>query len=254
MGFFYIIIGMSGLALGSFLNSFLWRMQKNFSVSSWRSVCIHCRRRLTWWENIPVVSFVWLSGKCRTCSQPIPWHYPVVEIAGAVSFLLVLITHAYNHSLDFRFILDLFFTFILLGIFVYDGLYKFIPMGLVWLGSVVGLVANIFLIHHSWSSLLFASLIGGGFFGLQFLVSRGKWIGEGDIYLGVMMGVWLGFPKILCALLIAYVIGTMAGVTLLLSKRKKFKSQISLGNFLAVGIFVSLLWGERVIRWYLSLF
>ena len=101
--------------------------------------------------------------------------------------------------------------------------------------------------------LLLAALFLAGFFGLQFLVSRGKWIGGGDIHFGALIGLMIGWPASLAALALAYLLGGVVGVYLLLAKKKTLKSQMPLGTFLSVGAIAALLWGEVIISWYLNL-
>jgi len=148
---------------------------------------------------------------------------------------------------------DFLFIIILIIIFVYDALYKIILSGIIWFGAIIGFIINYFFFHYSLSSLLWGVLIGGGFFLLQFLVSKGKWIGGGDVRMGVMMGIWLGFPNILAALFLAYILGALVAVILLLSKKKEMNSEIPFGTFLSLGTFISLFYGGIIIRWYVGM-
>jgi prepilin signal peptidase PulO-like enzyme (type II secretory pathway) len=119
--------------------------------------------------------------------------------------------------------------------------------------AVIVFLLNLFL-GFSWSDLVLAGLIGGGFFLIQFLISKGKWIGGGDIRLGFLMGFALGWPNILVALFLAYFIGSFVGVGLIFSGKKKWGSQIPMGTFLSVATIIALFWGERILGWYLGLF
>ncbi len=251
--FLYVIIFLLGLTFGSFLNSWIWRTWENVRIVAGRSMCIHCGRKLAWYENIPVLSFLYLNGQCRTCKKPISWYYPVVELATAFLFLIVAWHHLDRSLENWFFIRDLFFVVILIIIFVFDALHKIIIPTIIWLGAIVGLFFNYFYLHFTWQSFALGVLIGAGFFLLQYLVSRGRWIGGGDVRMGVMMGIWLGWPSILVALIISYVLGAIIGVSLILFKRKDWTHEIPFGTFLSVGTFLTLFWGPEIVRWYLGL-
>jgi prepilin signal peptidase PulO-like enzyme (type II secretory pathway) len=148
---------------------------------------------------------------------------------------------------------DIFFTTLLLIIFVYDALYYIILPRLVWLGVVVGLVFNYGVLEASLQSLLLGAAVGGGLFLAQFVVSKGRWIGGGDVRLGVLMGVWLGWPAIMVALLIAYVVGAVVALFLVAFKKKGWQAELPFGTFLTTGTFVSLFWGQAIVQWYLQI-
>jgi prepilin signal peptidase PulO-like enzyme (type II secretory pathway) len=112
---------------------------------------------------------------------------------------------------------------------------------------------NIFFLNFSISSLLLAAAIGGGFFLLQFLISNGRWIGGGDVRMGVMMGAWLGYPNIFVALFVAYILGALVGIILLLFKKASIKTEIPFGTFLALGTFFTIYYGDNLLNWYLTL-
>lgn len=217
-----------------------------------RSMCVACHRTLVWYENIPVFSFIFLRGRCRTCRAPIPRHYPAVECAMGALLMMVFAYHmqfpAFRLEIFWR---DIFFTTLLVIIFVYDALYLIILPKLIWLGSVVGFLVNYFVLGFSFRSLFAGALVGLGIFLLQFIVSKGRWVGGGDVRMGFMMGVWLGLPVVVAALCIAYVTGAIAGVVLLCLKKKTWQAQIPFGMFLAFGTFTALLYGNDLVVWYL---
>ncbi len=250
--FFYFIIFFLGLALGSFLNSWIWRAHENFKIVNGRSMCPACRRQLTWYENIPVLSYLVLWGKCRTCKAAIPKHFSFVEFGTALIFVLVAWKNLNSGAVEpALFLRDFTFVSLLIVIFIYDYLYQEILPQVIWFGALAGLFFNIFL-GHSLLSMLIGALIAGGFFFLQYVISSGKWIGGGDVRLGVMMGIWLGWPVTLVALFIAYVVGAFVGLLLLASRKKHLSSAIPFGTYLALGTFVAMLWGERILQWYIG--
>lgn len=250
--FLYLIIFFFGLALGSFLNSWIWRTRENIRIVNGRSMCPYCRRQLTWYENIPVLSYLFLWGKCRTCKNQIPKHFTFVEVGAALIFVLLAWKNLNSAAVvPAYFLRDITFSALLIVIFIYDYLYQEILPEVVWVGALAGLFFNLYL-GYSLISMLIGLLIAGGFFWLQFVFSKGRWIGGGDVRMGVMMGIWLGWPVILVALFLAYVAGAVAGLALIVSGKKQFSSVIPFGTYLAMGTFVTMLWGNQVLAWYLK--
>lgn len=221
-------------------------------INSGRSICIHCQRILEWYENIPLLSFIILQGKCRICRKFIPWHYPCVEAVTMISFIMASWYTFQNHFSPLHLLRDLIFIFILISIFVTDGLYSSIPIPVVLVGILIGFIINHFFLSYSLGSLLLAAGVAGGFFLLQFSISRGRWIGSGDVWIGFMIGVWLGWPIVLIALFLSYVVGAAIGIALLVGKRKKINDSIPFGTFLALGTGASLYIGRALVDWYMS--
>lgn len=251
---FYLFIFLLGLALGSFLNSWIWRTRENIMIVKGRSMCPQCRRQLTWYENIPVLSYLVLRGRCRTCKNYIPWHFTFVELSTALLFLLVAWLHVnflgFNSLHFFR---DITFVVLLIIIFMFDALYGIILSEVVWFGALTGFIANYFYLHYSLKSLFIGMIIGGGFFLLQFIVSKGKWIGGGDVRMGVMMGAWLGWPGILVALGLSYLFGSVISLSLIGLKKRKISSSTPFGTYLAIGTFITMFWGGVIVSWYMNL-
>lgn len=251
--FVYIIVFFLGLGLGSFLNSWIWRIHENIKIGKSRSICPNCRRQLAWYENIPVFSYLVLLGKCRTCKNPIPKHFIFVEIITALIFVLVAWQNLKNPIiLPAIFFRDIIFSVLLVIIFVYDWLYQEILPQVIWLGALVGLFFNFYFSQISLISMLIGSIFIGGFFLLQFIISKGKWIGGGDVRVGFMIGIWLGWPAAVVALFLSYISGAIVGLWLIFSKKKQFDNAVPFGTFLALGTFVSILWGNQIVGWYLK--
>lgn len=248
---FFLFIFLLGLALGSFLNSWIWRMWTNMAIINARSICPHCARQLLWYENIPVFSYIILKGRCGTCKKLIPWYYTAIELITPVLLVFIAWFRVVNNPGEYQlFARDILFIVILIVIFVFDLLHEMVLVGLVWLGIIFGFVMNYFYIGISFPSMLLGALSVGGFFFLQFIFSRGRWIGGGDIHIGIMMGIWLGWPEALVALFLAYVLGAGVAVVLLLSRKKEMQSHIPFGTFLALGTFIAIYWGEEIVGWY----
>lgn len=249
-----------GLLFGSFCAALIYRLRAGVSIAKGRSMCPNCRTQLAWYHNIPIGSFVFSRGKCASCKKPISWRYPLIELFFGVLVGFVFWFHQStltNNPLLFR---DIAIICILGFIFLYDLLYQEI-----WDFSTWHVAGALFVFHlvspflfpaitvPFVGSMLIGSLIAGGFFAAQFFVSGGRWIGQGDIGLGVLMGVLLGWEKTLAALFFAYIIGALVGVTLLLTKRKSAGSEIAFGTFLSVATVVMLFYGDMLIDWYLLL-
>ncbi|MFH1790274.1 MAG: prepilin peptidase [bacterium] len=252
--FFYLIIFTLGLCLGSFLNSWIWRKHENIMVSRGRSMCANCRRKLKWYENIPVLSCIYLGGKCKTCKSIIPKHFIWVELSTAILFLFI--TYYRLEFTDFNSIIyhrDIVLIGFLLVIFLYDFLYKIVLSEIVWICSLAGLYFHFLSKDLSITSMVLGVLIAGGFFFVQYVISKGKWIGGGDVRLGVMMGIWLGWPYILVGLFTAYVSGAIVGTILLIFKKKKMSSEIPFGTFLSASTFFALVYGYEVVQFYFGL-
>lgn len=250
MSYFLII----GAVFGSFLNAWIWRTRVGRTIWRERSVCVHCNVTLGIIDLIPVCSFIILKGKCRSCKENISCHYPLVEIVTGVLFTWV----AYYHSLYLinpapQIIRDCILVSLLVFVFVYDLYYMEILDRVTTIPAVILFGISWWLGWQEWGAMLIGASIGAGFFLLQYLLSKGKWVGGGDIRLGLFMGIILGWPNILVGLLLAYIFGAVAGVMLILLKRRKIRSEIPFGTFLTVGTLVAMFWGTSIINWYMSL-
>ena len=257
--FFFVFI--FGLVIGSFLNAIIYRIKVKKSVWRGRSICPECKKKLKFWDLIPVLSFLFLHGRCRYCHKKISWQYPIVELLTGIVFVLVFYYQVLSSSsLSLFSLIPLFFyLFIascLIIIFVYDIKNYIVPDEVIWPAIIISTIYTISavilyflkykeiyykLYPHTWPPvyspwyLLYGALIGAGFFLIIVLVSRGKWMGGGDIKLGLLMGIVLGFPLILLALFIAFVFGALVGIFLIILRRKKMKSQIPFAPFLILG-------------------
>ncbi|MFA7653742.1 MAG: prepilin peptidase [Candidatus Magasanikbacteria bacterium] len=253
---FYLVLFFLGTILGSFLNSWIWRTRENIKIfTTGRSVCYHCHRQLLWYENIPLFSCIFLKRQCHCCHNFIPLRYPLVEFFAGV--LLVFVGWHHIEVLGkFNFLWwcrDIMFVTFLIIIFVYDLLYQEILPSLIWLGVTLGFLLNYYILGYSVNTMVAGAFVAGGFFGLQYLISRGRWIGGGDVRLGVLMGIWLGFYGTLVAILFAYFSGALMAIILLLTKKANSKTAIPFGTFLALGTFVAMYYGGQVVNWYIGL-
>ncbi|XOU94478.1 MAG: prepilin peptidase [Candidatus Kerfeldbacteria bacterium] len=245
-----ILVTILGLVVGSFLNAVIYRLHVKVSFMRGRSYCPSCKHDLSAKDLVPLFSFLFLRGKCRYCSKKISWQYPLVEFFIMVSFLILY----WQFGLSLDFFVYLIYTGFLAVIFVYDLKYYLILDKVSIPAIVVAFLLSFFVLEIGIVSLLISVLIGGGFFLLQFVISKGKWIGGGDIRLGVLMGLMLGYPVILVALFIAYILGSVIGVVLIAGKKKKWKSQVPFGTFLSIATYIAFIFGEYIVNYYQDLF
>jgi prepilin signal peptidase PulO-like enzyme (type II secretory pathway) len=259
--FFYIFVFLLGLAVGSFLNCIIYRLEKNESFLKGRSYCPNCHHVLAWQDLIPILSFLILKGKCRYCGKKISLQYPLVELAtGILFFSISYSTFQHSNTPTFQqFIQFLYLSIVssfLIIIFVYDLKHYLIPDKVIYPAIALTLIFNFkFLIFKQFQIFKYSILSAFGsaaFFLVIFLISRGKWLGFGDVKFGFLMGLFLGFPKILVALFSAYLIGAIIGIGLVLAKKKTLKSEVPFGPFLVAGTFIALFFGSQLINWYLG--
>jgi len=250
---FYIFAFIFGLMMGSFLNCYIWRLREKESMWG-RSHCPKCRHKISWYDNIPVLSYLILRAKCRYCGRGIAMQYLAVELITGILFVLVLkinFESMINNEFLIYLIRDWFIVCVMVIIFIYDLRWYLILDRITLPAIFIVFIINLFL-GFSALNLLLAMAVGGGFFYLQFIVSGGRWIGGGGIRLGVLMGAILGWPQILVALFLAYIVGSVFSLGLVALKRKKLKSEIPFGTFLTVATVIALFWGDIILDWYLG--
>ena len=244
---FVALLVLVGLAIGSFLNVVIARLPERRSLWGPRSACPGCGAAIAWRDNVPLLSFVALRGRCRACAMRISWRYPVVEALTAALFLLAF--RVFGPTVD------LVVAVVLLGALVaitaIDLQHQIIPDVITLPGIVAGFLANLAGGRVSWLDSLIGVLLGGGVFLVIILVSGGG-MGGGDMKLGAMLGAFLGWKVVLVALFVAVVLGGALAIALLTTGMRRRKDAIPFGPFLALGGVIGLFWGERLARWYVS--
>jgi prepilin signal peptidase PulO-like enzyme (type II secretory pathway) len=248
--FFIFVLG---AIFGSFLSAVVYRVRLEESFVKGRSRCPNCNHTLAVLDLFPIVSWILLGGKCRYCRKGISWSYPLTEICLGLAFLLAYTASHQPIALNLQLALWLIMTVFLAFIFMYDARYYLILDQTIFAASLVAVVCNV-LLGVPWQGMVIGALVGGGFFLAQFVVSRGQWIGGGDIKLGVLMGLLLSWPTILGALFLAYISGSIIGLGLVAGGKKQLGSQVPFGTFLTLSTFVMMLYGQQIISWYLAWF
>ncbi len=242
-----------GLALGSFMNVCIYRIPLKKSIVSPPSSCPNCGERIRFYDNIPLISYLLLLGKCRHCSNPLAWHYPLVEaLTGLLSVALFI-----RYGLSYQYFLYLLFTSVLVTISFIDLHHKIIPDVLSLSGIVVGLAASFMPGTISWLDSLIGIIAGGGsLFLVAFVYERitgREGMGGGDIKLLAMIGAWLGWRQLYLVVLISSLVGAIVGITFLLMAGKGFRVRIPFGPFLSLGAMVCLFFGPELMNWYSQL-
>ncbi len=238
-----------------------------------RSHCPHCKAMIAWYDNIPVISFILLKFKCRKCRAKISWQYPLVEIFTGLVFALVG-SQYFNLNDTASWATAIYYMGIvsfLMVIFVYDFLYMEIPGLALWpaigwavafnlffdwagLKGGVGGQGGIGVLESSVYSGVLGAFVAFMLFFLMVAVSKEKWMGMGDAYLVILLGLILGWPQILLGLMLAFSIGAIFGIVMIVAKKKKMGSQIPFAPFLVLGSFLALFWYDWIISWYMGLF
>ncbi|MDD5146247.1 MAG: prepilin peptidase [Candidatus Pacebacteria bacterium] len=255
---FSLIIFCFGAIIGSFLNCLAYRLKAGKSFLLGRSFCPHCRHQLGCLDLIPIVSFFLLLRKCRYCRQEISWQYPLVEVTTGLLFLFIFNFYffGFNYQNIIHFVYLLVIASLLEVIFIYDFKYSLIPNLVVYSAIATVFLYRIFeaLVSGLWPGFvaaLAAAILAGGLFFLIWLVSKGQWMGFGDVKLAFFMGIFLSWPAVLTALFFAFLIGAIIGLILMVAKKKGLKSEVPFGPFLVIGTFVAFIWGEAILSWYL---
>lgn len=240
--FFFIF----GLIIGSFLNSVIYRLEKKESFLKGRSHCPWCGRILSFKDLIPVLSFLILKGKCRYCRKKISLQYPLVEISCGILFFLFSLKF---NSFDLIFYL-LIGSFLIL-IFVYDLKYFLIPDKIIYPPILISFFYRILKPEIGIKNLAFG-ILPSFFFLAIILISREKWMGFGDFKLAILIGLILGWPKILVSLFFSFFSGAVIGLILVILKKKNFKSEIPFAPFLVSGTFFAIFLPQFSLNFYLQ--
>jgi prepilin signal peptidase PulO-like enzyme (type II secretory pathway) len=254
----YFLIFIFGSVIGSFLNCLIYRLETGESFLKGRSYCPHCKHTLGWQDLIPIFSFLILKGKCRYCHRKISWQYPVVETSTAAIFLLIFNFQflIFKQFSIFNFLNLIYYWIIssfLIVIFVYDLKHYLIPDQVIYPPIAITFIYQLLRITNY--ELRITNFVYGIlpslFFLTIILLSKEKWMGFGDFKLAILMGLFLGWPNILFALFLAFFIGAIIGIGLIIAGKKTLKSEIPFGPFLVSGTFLAFFFGRKILDWYL---
>ncbi len=251
MNMWHVISIIFGAMIGSFLNVCIHRLPKEESIVRPGSHCPKCKTPIQYYDNIPLLSYLLLGGKCRHCKAPISIQYPMVEAITALSSFFLFIT--FGVSLSFFY----YFSFVaaLIAITVIDLYHQIIPDVISLPGIGIGLLGSLIIPRITFFESLIGVISGGGSLFLvatvyQWLFKR-EGMGGGDVKLLAMIGAFLGWKAVILTIFLSSFIGSIIGITVMLIKGKDFKYAIPFGPFLALGAVISLFWGENLISLYL---
>lgn len=230
-----VLMVLMGLVIGSFMNVLIYRLPRDISIVKPRSSCPACKKLIPWYENIPLVSYAFLRGRCSNpkCRKPISIQYPLVELLTGVLFLYLFLT--YGLSLWF-----LFHVYFFCGLIVISGIdltHQLIPDAITIPGILLGLVLQI--LNGTWLLGLLGAGFGGGLILLMRVLGGWAWkkevMGLGDVFLVAMIGAFVGFPDVILAIFIAALLGATFGIVYLLATRQQKETPIPFGPFLSLG-------------------
>ena len=243
-----------GTFIGSFLNVCIFRLPAHQSVVTPSSHCPSCKHPIAFYDNIPLISFIILRGKCRKCKASISYQYPLVELLTGLLSLIFVIKCGF---LSLNYFVYFIFSAALLAITVIDIQHKIIPDIISLPGIIVGLIISFFVPHLTFLDSLIGAVVGGGSLllvaGGYYLFTKHEGMGLGDVKLLAMMGAFLGWKSILFIIMVASFSGALVGITMMLLQKKGRKYAIPFGPFLSLGALSYLLYGGEIIRWYIQL-
>ena len=242
-----------GAVIGSFLNVCIHRLPRGTSIVWPASACPACGRALSWFENIPIASYLFLRGRCRTCGAPISARYLVIEALTAAMFALAWWEYGPGPMLISRLI----FGCALIVLFAIDLEHHLLPNVITLTGIVIGFLLSFTTDQPGWQSSLIGIVAGGGVLFLiaeiYYRVRHEEGLGMGDVKMLAMMGAFLGWPLAILSLMIASVAGTIIGIGLIVTRRGTMKYALPFGTFLAIGAAVSAAAGQTILHWYFRL-
>jgi prepilin signal peptidase PulO-like enzyme (type II secretory pathway) len=248
-----------GLVIGSFLNVVIDRLPAGESLAFPPSHCSSCNHHLVAKDLVPVSSYAFLKGRCRYCGEHITLRIPIVEAATAVAFGLLFLKFP---STPASLAIALFYFCLLLVIAVIDLETGIILPIMVVPSIILAIIFSLLLPHSSFVPQIRSTLIGGGIglgvmlliFVLAYLWYHREAFGFGDVYLGTLMGVMLGAPRIVVGILSAVYVGAIIAIILVATRKKGMKQPIAFGEFLAIGTGIAFIWGIPIWNWYSNLF
>lgn len=258
-----VVLATLGVCFGSFVNALTWRIHKKKDWVKARSQCDHCGYQLSTLDLIPVISWIGLKGRCRYCKKRISAQNPLVELAGGLVFTFSYIF--WPQTLNSTGEIALFVSWLissvgLLALLVYDYRWMLLPNKIIYPTLTVAVAGNVLYLLTATDKMDFflnwgiSVLIASGIFLVLFMVSSGRWIGYGDVRLGLITGTLLHSPsKSLIMIFLASILGTLFVIPTLITGSKKISQRLPFGPFLITSTFICLLFGDSINNWYLSL-
>lgn len=252
-GFVLAAAALFGAVIGSFLNVVIYRVPLGQSIVTPPSRCPKCGSLLAWYDNIPVLGWLLLSGRCRTCGNPISIQYPIVELITALLFVLAVWLTPPGPLLASRLLL----ICLLIALFGIDLEHQILPNSITLPGIGAGVLLSV-IAPPGWRDALLGVLLGGGVLygiaGAYFLWRREEGLGMGDVKMLAMIGAFLGWKAVLVTLVLSSFSGAAIGVALIAAEKGGMKLKLPFGTFLAIGALVAMFVGEPLVNWYAGFF
>lgn len=244
--YLYLIIFLYGIIIGSFLNVCIYRIPLKEDIVLKHSHCMSCGYQLRWYDLIPVFSYLALRGRCRKCRSKISIQYPVIELLNGILYILVFLANGFSMvSLLYCMLVSALIVLSVIDFRIYE-----IPSGINLFILVLGFL-RMGLDYKHWYNYLIGLLAVSLFFCLLFLITKGKAIGGGDIKLMAAAGLVLGWRLIILSFFLGCLLGSVIHITRM--KVNGEGSVLAFGPYLSMGIFLAVIYGERLIHWYLQI-
>jgi len=253
MIFNLLLAGLIGLCIGSFLNVVIYRLPRGQSLVTPPSRCRNCGYLLRWFDNVPVLSWLFLRARCRNCGTPVSWQYPVVELITGALFLLVVWLTPIGPLVFSRLLL----VCILIALFGIDLEHQILPNSITLPGIAIGVLFSLIAPPGIRDSLI-GVVLGGGILyaiaGAYYLWRREEGMGMGDVKMLAMIGAFLGWKAVLVTLVLSSFSGAIIGLLLMAVQRGTMKFALPFGTFLAIGALIAMLAGDPLVAWYAGFF
>ena len=249
----FVAVAVLGLAIGSFLNVCIHRLPRQASIVQPPSSCPNCGYMLRWIDNVPVLSYVMLGGRCRTCRTPISIRYPIVELMTMAIFVL----HYAVFGADVILVPRLLFACVLIVLFAIDLEHHLLPNVITLPGIVVGLAFSTMFAPGLVDALI-GTVLGGAILWLigeaYYRYSGVEGMGGGDVKMLAMIGAFLGWKLVILTLVFSSFTGALVGVAVIAIRRGGMKYALPYGTFLSLAALVASLFGQRIVDWYLGFY
>jgi leader peptidase (prepilin peptidase)/N-methyltransferase len=245
----FVLVLVLGLVIGSFLNVCIYRIPLEQSIAFPPSHCTNCDHKLEPLDLIPIISYIFLGGRCKYCKAKISVRYPVIEIVNGILYLLIYLKFGLTIiTLKYCVLASL---LIVIGMIDFDT--QFVFTNTIIFGGVVGIgfvILQAVINKNGVMDLLLGGIIGVGVIGLIVYLTKG--MGEGDIEIAGICGLFLGIKGILLGLFLAVILGGIVGIIILLLKLKKAKDKMAFGPCIAIGSLISMLFGVEILTLYMN--
>jgi len=247
-----VLIFILGLIVGSFSNVCIYRIPRNESIIYPASHCPKCSSPIKPVDNIPLLSFILLKGRCRHCGSRISIRYPIVEFLTGLIYLIIYLIY----GLSVQTLIYIILSSALIIIAFIDLNEEIVPDVISLPGIVIGFIISFFVPYISFIDSALGIAVGGGLILIIGLggsvIFKKEAMGGGDVKLAAMIGAFLGWRYVIISLFLGFFLGALAGIFLILSKIKSREDAIPFGPFIVLGSFITLLWGEKIISWYIG--